>query len=161
MFIRDSNRAGRRDVPDPVTDTNVYLMTSKDGRDWDGPFGVATGPTDQWFPWLEVNPRNGRLGVVYHERVGADRYVTRLATGRRGDFDRTLLSGERSFPNDSLFFQAGTPECPKCATFHGDYNGIDYGADGAANVVWTDMRRVVTADGETGHTENIFFTRLP
>ena len=33
------------------------------------------------------------------------------------------------------------------------------GRDGKANMAWTDMRRVVSLDGETGHTENSFFAR--
>jgi hypothetical protein len=32
------------------------------------------------------------------------------------------------------------PGCETCATFHGDYINIDYGPDGHANMVWTDMR---------------------
>jgi hypothetical protein len=27
-----------------------------------------------------------------------------------------------------------------CATFHGDYINIEYGSNGRANTVWTDMR---------------------
>jgi hypothetical protein len=51
-----------------------------------------------------------------------------------------MVSQAASHRNDSAFFKAEIPACPACATFHGDYLGLDYVGDGVANLAWTDMR---------------------
>ena len=157
-IVFSDNRAGIHDVAVPVTNTNVYLMTSSDGVEWSGPFRVAAAPRDQWFPWVEFDPISSEMGVLYNDRLSATEYGVTLAT-TSSPFTYTRITTQPSNPVDSLFFQAGVPGCEKCATFHGDYIGLDYGTDGRANMAWTDMRRVVTLDGETGHTENSFFAR--
>ncbi len=161
-LVFSDNRAGRHDVRRPVTNTNVYMMTSRDGEHWRGPLRVNTGPADQWFPWVEVNPVNGKVGVIYHDRLEREGrvYDTSLSEGRPGNFEYDVISNERSHPNNSLYFRARVDECRKCATFHGDYIGIDYGSDGKANLVWTDMRRFIDlGKGARGYTENIFFSQ--
>ncbi|MBA2564389.1 MAG: exo-alpha-sialidase [Gemmatimonadetes bacterium] len=158
------NRAGRRDVNQPVTDVNVYLMTSLDGATWSGPTVVSDEASDQWFPWLDVNPVNGSIGVLFHDRstpLSPALYDNTLATGLPGSFRFETLSTQSSHPRASLFFQAGAPGCQRCATFFGDYNSLDYGPDGAANAAWTDMRRFLDLGEISGYTENIFFRRLP
>lgn len=162
-LVFSDNRAGQHDVANPVTNTNVYLMTSTNGRDWRGPHRVASGPEDQWFPWLDVNPRTGKFGVLFHQEDSRRaRYLTRLATGTPASgFSTTTVSTEASNSFDSVFRPAGAAagECAKCTTFFGDYISLDYGSDGTAHMVWTDMRREVTVGGVSGHTENIFYAR--
>ena len=154
------NRSGRHDVAQPVTDTNVYLMRSKDrGRTWRGPVAVAGGAGDEWFPWIAVNPRNGRYGVVYHEETGTGRYATAYAVERGDGFRREQITSKESNARDALFFRANAPVCPQCTRFFGDYISLAYGRDGTAHLVWTDMRRDVGFRKEEGHTENIFYTR--
>jgi hypothetical protein len=156
------NRAGQHDGEgDPVTNTNVYLMVSTNGIDWDGPFVVSDAPSDQWFPWVEVNPADGALGIMYHDRsydvddgIG---YGTTLATGTAGAFTYTKVHTVLSDPVHSAFFQAGVPGCEQCATFHGDYNNLSFGTDGRANVTWTDMRRILNRDL---HAQYVFFARI-
>jgi hypothetical protein len=174
FLVFSDNRAGVHDVPKPVTNTNVYLMTSEDGSSWQGPFGVDTGPGDQWFPWVDINAgtddrqtgtgsENESLGVIYHDRPGRDGYDTTLATGSPPEFKFELqrVSNARSHPNDALVFQAGVPRCPKCTVFIGDYIELDYGSDGRAHLVWTDMRRRVSQGQRSGFTENIFYATVP
>ncbi len=161
FLVFSDNRAGRHDVRNPVTDTNVFLMTSADGVTWTGPFAVSDAPGDQWFPWADVNPVTGDLGVVYNDRSvvsSADLYGVTLSTGTAGAFTRTALS-RYSDPVHSLFFRAFARDCPRCSTFHGDYIGLDYGSDGSANAVWTQMSRFFDLGGRTGFTEDIFFSR--
>jgi hypothetical protein len=67
------------------------------------------------------------------------------------------VSQAASHPDDSAFFQAGIPECPDCATFHGDYLGLDYGSDGVANLAWTDMRD--QSPDIDGYQQFIYFAR--
>lgn len=155
------NRNGRHDVANPVTDTDVFIMTSKNGVEWRGPWPVTERNTDQWFPWVEVNPVTGEIGVVYHDRLGFATYGTAFSTGDDPrDLRRRLITDAPSHPRNSLYFQAQVPGCFKCATFHGDYINVAYGSDGSANLVWTDMRKFVDLGEEAGFTENIFFSRI-
>jgi hypothetical protein len=134
------NRNGTHDVASPVTNVDVFLMTSTNGgATWSGPTQVDASPTDQWFPWVDVNPTSGTVGILYNDREVAnpslyDAALTELPGSK------TIVSTAPSHPTQSAFFQAELPGCETCATFHGDYINIDYGADGRANMVWTDMR---------------------
>jgi photosystem II stability/assembly factor-like uncharacterized protein len=165
FLVFADNRNGRHDVGRPVTDTDVFLTTSRDGVRWSRPRAVSTAPRDQWFPWADVNPATGRVGVIFHDRSyswNPDRYHTTLAerTGG-GSWRMRRLSTESSDPTRSLFFQAEAPGCFTCATFFGDYIGLAYGSDGSANTAWTDMRRFINLGEEgRGRTENIFFRRI-
>ena len=137
------NRDGLHDSDHPVTNSDVFVVQSNDGgRHWTPPTLVDRGAGDQWFPWADVNPVTGKLGILYHDRGNANgpTYTTALAQGRPGSFVKTTVSTAPSNPTMSEFFQAGVPDCEFCATFHGDYIGLAYGSDGHANATWTDMR---------------------
>jgi hypothetical protein len=155
------NRAGRHDVADPVTDVNVYLMTSSDGAHWHGPSPVSKAASDQWFPWVDVNPVTSKVGVLYHDRSYGNPalYNTTLAEGTPRSFDYTKVSTQPSHPRDSIFFQAGVEGCEQCVTFIGDYIGLDYGRDGKANMAWTDMRQFRTIEDVSGYAQYIFYAR--
>ena len=43
--------------------------------------------------------------------------------------------------------------------FIDDYNGLDYGRDGKANMAWTDMRQLGTVDDVSGYTQHIVYAR--
>lgn len=163
-LVFSDNRAGRHDVRHPVTNTNVYIMTSRDrGRSWRGPFPVSVQRGDQWFPWVEADPTSRKIGVLYHEETSQDPwlYDTSFSEGNVGSFDTRTVSTKPSHPNNSLWFRAGVRECPRCATFIGDYINLSYGTDGKANLAWTDMRRFRKIPGfRRGYTENIFFARV-
>jgi hypothetical protein len=145
------NRNGRHDVDNPLTNTDVFVTSSTNGGQlWSDPVRVDRGLGDQWFPWVELNPVTGRIGVLYHDRgaLNGATYNTALAEGRPGSFVKTTLSTAASNPVDSIFFQAEAGDCPECAVFIGDYNSVAYGSDGHANAAWTDMRDFVPdADG--------------
>ena len=47
--------------------------------------------------------------------------------------------------------------CEACATFNGDYVGLDYGPDGTAHMAWTDMR--VPSDQEGFFYQYIFYAQ--
>jgi hypothetical protein len=137
------NRNGLHDSNQPVTNSDVFVVQSNDrGQSWTAPTPVDPGAGDQWFPWADVNPVTGQLGVLYHDRGNANgpTYTTALAEGQPGSFVKTTVSSAPSNPTMSEFFQAGVPGCELCAVFHGDYIGLAYGSDGHANSVWTDMR---------------------
>ena len=155
-LVFSDNRNGVHDSASPVTNTDVFLMTSRNGVSWRGPIPVSKAPKDQWFPWVEVNPVTGEIGVLYHDRNGSRvLYNTVLATGDpAGSLSYQVVNTVPSNPVRSAFFRAQVPDCLHCATFHCDYIGIAYGSDGTAHLVWTDMRRFVPG---MGFTENIFY----
>jgi hypothetical protein len=150
------NRTGTRDVANPATDVRAYVVTSGDGATWSAPSAVSSGG-EAWFPWPDVAP-NGSLGILYNSRRPGNTYVAELAQGAPGAFTRQDVSTARSFPDDSRYFKARVAACPDCALFHGDYLGLDYGSDGRANMVWTDMRDTDPASG-TGHLQFVYFAR--
>lgn len=155
------NRAGVHDSANPVTNTNVYLMTSTNGgATWSGPTSVDSGKSDQWFPWAEVNPVTGAVGIVYNDRVASDPsvYNASFATPRGNGFKKTVVSTETSHPTQSVFFKAHAASCDACATFNGDYINVSYGSDGKANLVWTDMRDFDASVG--GYRQFIYFARV-
>jgi hypothetical protein len=154
------NRNGTHDSADPATNTDVFVMSSTNGgSSWSGPVRVDAGGGDQWFPWVEVNPRNGNIGILYHDRGAANGplYTTALAEGTPGALVKTTISSAPSNPTDSIYFQAHVEGCQECATFHGDYINVSYGSDGRANATWTDMREFRPADN--GFAQYIYFAR--
>jgi hypothetical protein len=162
-LVFTDNRHGVHDVARPQTDADVFIMSSNDdGAHWQGPWAVTPRNTDQWFPSVDVDPATGKIGVVYHDRTSFGEYVTALSQGRNpAHLNRRVITDDHSHVRDSLYFRARVKGCYKCATFHGDYIGLAYGSDGAANAVWTDMRRLVTVQGSQGHFQQIFYSRLP
>ncbi len=155
------NRAGKHDVDNPVTNTNVYLMTSFDGIHWDGPTAVDASGGDQWFPWVDANPVTGQLGVLYNSEVDRGRYVAKLAVGRSGGgFHSTRVSAGVSNADNSVFFQSHVKDCYRCTTFFGDYIRLAYGRDGSANMVWTDMSKTISYGGLTAKGQFVYFARL-
>jgi hypothetical protein len=103
---------------------------------------VDAAAGDQWFPWVDVNPTNGEIGILFNDRGASNGalYNASLAQGQPGSLVKTTVSTAPSNPTQSRFFRAGAPGCENCATFHGDYINIAYGSDGKANMAWTDMR---------------------
>jgi len=142
-LVFSDNRNGVHDSDTPVTNTDVFIVKSWDGgRSWTYPSQVDKGKGDQWFPWADVNPTNGKVGVLYHDRGNRNGplYNTALAQGQPGSFSKSIVNTEPSNPTMSEFFQAGIDGCEFCTVFHGDYIGLAYGSDGKANATWTDMR---------------------
>ena len=162
-LVFSDNRAGAHDTFTPVTDVNVYMMTSTDGgSSWAGPFVVDDSESDQWFPWAEVNPLTGEVGVIYHDRRFPDVtvYNTTFAEGHPGAFTRTKVTTRPSHPRNSIFFQAHARGCKRCATFIGDYINVSYGSDGVANLVWTDMRVRRDIEPDPGYLQFIWYARV-
>ena len=142
-LVFSDNRNGVHDSPNPVTNTDVFLMVSPDGGvSWSGPMTVDSGAGDQWFPWVEVNRANGTIGILYNDRGSSNGplYNASIAEGSPGSLAKAVVSSAPSNPTQSRFFRAGVPGCENCATFHGDYINVSYGSDGKANMAWTDMR---------------------
>ena len=108
---------------------------------WSAPELVDASAGDQWFPWVDVDPTTGDIGIVYNDRGAANGplYNASLLEGTPGALSKTVVSTAASDPTMSRYFRAGVEGCETCATFHGDYINISYGSDGVANMVWTEM----------------------
>jgi hypothetical protein len=139
-LVFSDNRNGVHDSENPVTNIDVFLMTSTDGgASWSGPMQVDAAAGDQWFPWVDVSPTDGTVGILYNDR-GASNGDTYNASLTEMPGGKTIVSTAPSDPVHSRYFRAGVEGCETCATFNGDYIGISYGSDGIAHLVWTDMR---------------------
>src|SRR4051794_15911650 len=62
-LVFSDNRAGVHDSSNPVTNANVSIVSSSDGTHWSRPEAVDSSRSDQWFPWVDVNPVDGTVGV--------------------------------------------------------------------------------------------------
>jgi hypothetical protein len=117
-------------------DADVFVSASRDGgKTWSAPVRVNDDPKGfaQMFTWLAVDPVDGSLNVVFHDRRGLKGKMTGVTLARSVD-------GGKTFVNHAVPM---TPfECCDRSAFFGDYNGIDaYG--GRVVVVFP----VLTADG--------------
>jgi hypothetical protein len=87
-LVFDDNRNGVHDSANPVTNIDTFVTSSSNGgTTWTSPARVDTGAGDQWFPWIDVNPLNGRIGILYHDR-GASNGPTYNTARRRRAPDR-------------------------------------------------------------------------
>lgn len=173
-IVFSDNADGVNSTANPVTDTNIFLAYSTDGgATWEGGddgsdtnLGTrirvdASGDSDQWFPWVDVDPVDSSVHVLYMDgRTDRDLYDITIASWDGNGvpaFSHEVVSQQPSNPDNSLFFRSGAPGCEGCATFIGDYNGLAVDMLGRVHGVWTDMRREVTADGRT--VEDAFYAR--
>jgi hypothetical protein len=159
------NRNGHHDVDHPVSNDDVFVMTSKDrGQTWTGPDLVAGALGDEFNPNIAVNPVTGELGIAFYDRSGDPRGKTMnvtLATGLPGSFDLTRITTAPSHLSADLWWQQTLPACDRCVYHIGEYFGIAFGSDGAANMVWADLRHYTTTpQGKSGYTMNVDYARF-
>jgi hypothetical protein len=117
-------------------DPDVFVTASRDGgATWSAPVRVNDDPKGavQMFTWLAVDPVDGSLNVIFHDRRGHTGTVTGVTLARSVD-------GGKTFVNYRL---PVTPfECCDRSGFFGAYHGIDaYGGRVVA------VFPVLTADG--------------
>ncbi len=133
---------------------NVYFSRSTDGgTTWPPPTVIHSNPsqTDQFNPWMDVDPDNGDIHVVYYDtRDDADRKKTRLYYVRSVDgganwIDETQIATE---PTDETISGADL------GNQYGDYNGLAVFRQ-VAHPSWTDRR-----SGVPGGNEQIFTSRI-
>ena len=118
-------------------DPDVFVTSSNDGgRAWSAPVRVNDDPKGaaQLFTWLAVDPVDGSLNVIFHDRRGQTGTMTGVTLARSVD-------GGKTFVNYPLRVQPF--DCCERSGFFGDYNGIDaYGGHvvAAFPVLLTDAR---------------------
>jgi hypothetical protein len=107
-------------------DPDVFVMSSRDrGATWSAPVRVNDDPPGrvQMFTWMAVDPIDGSVNVVFHDRRHSSGTMTSVTLARSVD-------GGKTFVNLPLASANGTGPVPPfdCCTrsaFFGDYNGID------------------------------------
>jgi hypothetical protein len=118
-------------------DPDVYVSASRDGgRRWEPPVRVNDDPrgSTQMFTWMAVDPVDGALNVVFHDRRDQKGTMTGVTLARSVD-------GGKTFVNIPLPLPAF--DCCARSAFFGDYNGIDaYGGRVVATFP------VLTANGQ-------------
>jgi hypothetical protein len=99
-------------------DPDVFVAASRDGgATWAPPVRVNDDPKGavQMFTWMAVDPVDGSINVVFHDRRGQPGTKTGVTLARSVD-------GGRTFRNLAL----EVPAFDCCGSgFFGDYNGID------------------------------------
>jgi hypothetical protein len=118
-------------------DPDVFVASSRDGgNNWTAPVRVSDDGKGavQMFTWLAVDPVDGSLNLVYHDRGGLTGQQTGLTLARSVDGGKTFVN--RRLPVPPF-------DCCERSAFFGDYNGIDaYGGRVVAAFP------ILTADGQ-------------
>jgi len=100
-------------------DLDVFAASSLDGgRTWSAPIRVNDDGKGaaQMFTWMAVDPVDGAVNIVFHDRRGLSGTMTGVTLARS-------IDGGKTFVNYALPVAAF--ECCEKSTFFGDYNGID------------------------------------
>jgi hypothetical protein len=101
-------------------DLDVFVASSTDnGHTWSTPVRVNDdGPgAAQMFTWMAVDPVDGAINLVFHDRRGQSGTMTGVTMARSIDGGKTFVN----YPLAVGAFEC----CDKRTTFFGDYNGID------------------------------------
>jgi hypothetical protein len=107
-------------------DPDVFVMASRNGgRTWGSPVRVNNdGPgAAQMFTWMAVDPVDGSVNVVFHDRRQGKGTMTSVTLARSVD-------GGKTFANLPLVARSGAGrvplfDCCSKSAFFGDYNAID------------------------------------
>ncbi len=114
---------------------DVFLLKSTDGgKKWSKPIKVNQdkSKTDQFLPWLAVDPSTGYLYAVYYDRHGlvGNATAVSLAISRDGGLSWTneRISEKEFYPSSEVFI--------------GDYNNID-AVNGVIRPIWVELHQGV------------------
>jgi hypothetical protein len=100
-------------------DPDVFVAASRDGgATWSAPVRVNDDPKGavQMFTWMAVDPVDGSLNLVFHDRRGQPGKITGVTLARSVDGGKTFVN----YPVPMTPF-----DCCESSAFFGDYNGID------------------------------------
>lgn len=100
-------------------DPDVFVASSRDGgRTWVAPVRVNDDPkgSTQMFTWMAVDPVDGSVNVVFHDRRGLTATLTGVTLARSVDGGKTFVNHPVPLP---------AFDCCSRSAFFGDYNAID------------------------------------
>lgn len=114
-------------------DTDIWLIKSMDkGEHWTQPINVFPDDNDkhQFLPWITVDPRTGKVFIVFYDRSPYDDLQTDVVVAGS---DNGGMSFKYVLASDSSFIPPGAQ------SFFGDYNNID-AVGGLVRPIWTSYR---------------------
>ena len=145
-------------------DTDVFLCTSDDqGTTWSLPRRVNADPgaSQQFFPWLAVDPVTGLVTVVYYDRSGTVGDATDVVVAWSSDGGTTFTAQK---VNEAPF-------TPTAGVFFGDYIGIDtydsvihatwLALEGSQRTVWTARLAFPSGVGGPASRQTALLMRMP
>jgi hypothetical protein len=114
-----------------------FMKSTNGGSTWGAPVKInnQAGLNDQFFPWMSVDPTNGKIAIVYYDTVGLPRTQTHLWYQSSTDAGATW----------STPFQVSTGATDETVSGadlgnqYGDYIGLS-GLNGTFFPCWTDRR---------------------
>ena len=113
---------------------------------------------------MAVDAATGKLGIAFYDRTADPKGTTMnvtLATGLPGDFEFTRITTAPSHLSYDLWWAQVLPGCSNCVYHIGEYFGIAFGSDGAANMAWADLRHFLTLpSGRKGFAMNVDYARV-
>jgi len=118
------------DTRNGLNNSDIFIASSKDqGKTWSVPTRVNTDTTtsQQFFPWMSVDPKTGVIYIVYYDRsrqVGNENEVVLAYSTDGGQSFKSEFISESAFPS------------PGQSVFFGDYNNIS-AFDGMVRPIWT------------------------
>ncbi len=118
------------DARNGADNIDIFLAYSKDGgNSWSEPVQVNRDAThsQQFFPWMAVDPITGRIYIVYYDRSQYDDLRTDVVVAASKD-------GGKHFKNMRISEKPFIP--PGDTDFFGDYNNIS-AYDGKVRPIWT------------------------
>ena len=117
---------------DPLNGGEIWISSSDDaGATWSRPARVSPdgGSSDQFLPWVTVDPSSGHLYAVYYDRRNTEKdNETNTYLSKSVDGGQTWSEWQI---NDEPFFPAST-------VFMGDYNHVS-AQNGIVRPIWTEM----------------------
>jgi hypothetical protein len=101
-------------------DPDVFVIASRDGGEtWSQPVRVNDDAVKngkaQFFTWMAVDPMDGSINIVFHDRRDLEGTKTAVTLARSVDGGQTFVNHKIALPPF---------EC-QSGVFFGDYNGID------------------------------------
>lgn len=129
------------------TGGEIYLCYSDDnGQNWSTPESIvaAKDNSDQFLPWLAVDPTSGYLYAVYYDREGLQGVSTNTTMAISRDGGQTW---EHIQLNEKAFH-------PTDRTFMGDYNNIS-AFGGVVRPIWTEYESGVKSIWTYLYTETL------
>ncbi|MEO1518081.1 MAG: sialidase family protein [Bacteroidota bacterium] len=109
---------------------DIFLIRSADGgENWSAPVRVNQDKTQsqQFFPWMSVDPVSGHIYIVFYDRSRHDDNQTDVVLA-------VSKNGGKSFKQKTISQKPFTP--PGAGVFFGDYNNIS-AYDGKVRPIWT------------------------